>query len=214
MTPFPNISHIWPLYLIASGVSFALALSEVIVTFEREPLRALRTGGALLLGLINAALAALCLAGLRSLIPGLDSPWVALAVGLGLPGLARTRFTLFKPLPGAPESLDVEIGLAQLYERLQRFARRRIDLTLTREVASLLDAAVRQLPLDDLARRARILMQTQVTAPPEQREGYVERILTAEGYDETRRKTMLAVIVLDAGGRRMLEEMLRARRRT
>ncbi len=58
----------------------------------------------------------------------------------------------------------MEIGLAQLYERLQRFARRRIDLTLTREVASLLDAAVRQLPLDDLARRARILMQTQVTA--------------------------------------------------
>jgi len=40
------VSLPWGLYLLAAGVSLALAVVEVVSVFERDPARALRTWGA------------------------------------------------------------------------------------------------------------------------------------------------------------------------
>ena len=52
----------WGLYLLAIGASLALAVAEVVSAFEPDPVRALRTGGSILLLLLNVAMAVLLLA--------------------------------------------------------------------------------------------------------------------------------------------------------
>ena len=147
----------WGLYLLAAGVS--LAVAEVVSVFERDPVRALRIWGAAFLLLLNAAMAVLLLALVRSFWPGGDSPWTALAVGLGLPTLVRSRFTVMKPLPGTAGSEGVEIRLDELYERLQRFCRGRIDLALAGQRVRLVGQAVDRLELAELERRLRLLLE-------------------------------------------------------
>ena len=201
----------WGLYLLAAGVS--LAVAEVVSVFERDPVRALRIWGAAFLLLLNAAMAVLLLALVRSFWPGGDSPWTALAVGLGLPTLVRSRFTVMKPLPGTAGSEGVEIRLDELYERLQRFCRGRIDLALAGQRVRLVGQAVDRLELAELERRLRLLLEGGlVLATSDKARQYVDRILAQEEYGEERKRMLLAFAILDHGGHQMLEEVLKEAR--
>lgn len=196
-------------YLLAGGISFLVALAEIVTVFEKAPLRAVRTGGAVLLVLLNAAFAMLVLFLIYTLFPKADSPLVALAVGLGLPVLVRTRFTVFKPMPGTVGSEGIAIQLDDLYDRLQRFCRRQIDVALAAERVRLVDRAIREVEMSELERRARLLLEggLVLTDPAKGRE-YVDRILRAE-YAEERKKILLAFAILDHGGAPMLADMMR-----
>jgi len=203
----------WGLYILAAAMSLVVAVAEVVSVFERDPARALCTWGSVFLLLLNMAMAVLLLALVRSFWAGGDSPWMALAVGLGLPTLVRTRFTLMKPLPGTVGSEGVEIRLDELYERLQRFCRGRIDLALAGQRVRLVEQAMDQLELEELARRLRLLLEggLVLTASDKARR-YVDKILTAEGYSEERKRMLLAFAILDHGGHQMLEGMLKEAR--
>jgi hypothetical protein len=200
----------WGLYLLAAVASLVLAVSEVVSSFELDPVRALRTWGSTLLLLLNAAMAVLILALMRSFGAGGDSPWMALAVGLGVPTLVRTRFTVIKPLPGTAESEGVEIRLDELYERLQSFCRRRIDVALAGQRVRMVEQAMDQLELEELERKSRLLLEGGLVVTASQASAYVDKILGKQEYDEERKRMLLAFAILNFGGHGMLEEMLKA----
>ncbi|MBM4466907.1 MAG: hypothetical protein FJ014_15375 [Chloroflexi bacterium] len=200
----------WGLYLLAGGASLVLAVSEVVSSFELDPVRALRTWGSTLLLLLNVTMAVLILALMRSLGTAGDSPWVALTVGLGLPTVVRTRFTVMKPLPGTAGSEGVEIRLDELYDRLQSFCRRRIDVALAGQRVRMVEQAMDRLALDDLERKARLLLEGGLVVTASQASGYVDKILDHQEYDEERKRMLLSFAILNYGGHGMLEEMLKS----
>jgi hypothetical protein len=200
----------WGLYLLAAVASLVLAVSEVVSSFELDPVRALRTWGSTLLLLLNAAMAVLILALMHSFGAGGDSPWMALAVGLGVPTLVRTRFTVMKPLPGTAESEGVEIRLDELYERLQSFCRRRIDVALAGQRVRMVEQAMDGLELEELERKSRLLLEGGLVVTASQASAYVDKILGKQEYDEERKRMLLAFAILNFGGHGMLEEMLKA----
>lgn len=200
----------WGLYLLAAGASLVLAVSEVVSAFDPDPVRALQTWGSTLLLLLNAIMAVVLLALVRSFWTGGDSPWTALAVGLGLPTMVRSRFTVMKPLPGTADSGGVEIRLDELYGRLQRFCRGRIDVALAGQRVRLVEQAMDRLELDELERRARLLLEGGLVVTAGEARQYVDKILGQEKYDEERKRMLLAFAILNYGGHGMLEEMLKA----
>jgi hypothetical protein len=200
----------WGLYLLAGGASLLLAVSEVVSAFELDPVRALRTWGSVILLILNAAMAVLILALMRNFGTGGDSPWVALAIGLGLPTLVRTRFTVMKPLPGTTDSEGVEIHLDELYDRLQSFCRRRIDVTLAGRRVRMVEQAMDRLELEELERKARLLLEGGLVVTADQASGYVNKIVNHQEYDEERKRMLLSFAILNYGGHGMLEEMLKA----
>lgn len=195
----------WTAYLVAGLLSMTVAVAEIVTVFEQDAQRALRTWGAFLLICLNIAASALILALLGEL--GADvNVWLGVAVGIGLPTLIRTRFTVLKPLPGST-SEGVDIQLDQLYERLQRFCRRWIDLKLAEQRVRIVDAAIEYIPVTELEQRLRLLLEGGlITSTPEAFQ-YVDKIMNA-GYGEERVRTLLAFGILNYGGHRMLEEML------
>ena len=199
----------WALYLLAIGASLALAVAEVVSAFEPDPVRALRTGGSILLLLFNVAMAVLLLALVRSFGGGGDSPWAALAIGLGVPTLVRTRFTVMRPLPGTAQSEGVEIRLDEIYERLQSFCRRRIDVALAGQRVRMVEQAMDGLELEELERKSRLLLEGGLVVTASQASGYVDKILGKQEYDEERKRMLLAFAILNFGGHGMLEEMLK-----
>ena len=199
----------WALYLLAVGASLALAVAEVVSAFEPDPVRALRTWGSILLLLLNVAMAVLLLALVRSFGGGGDSPWAALAIGLGVPTLVRTRFTVMRPLPGTVESEGVEIRLDELYERLQSFCRRRIDVALAGQRVRMVEQARDRLELEELERKSRLLLEGGLVVTASQAGAYVDKILGKQEYDEERKRMLLAFAILNFGGHGMLEEMLK-----
>jgi len=204
----------WELYLLAGGVSVIVALAEVVTVFEADPVSALRTWGAAFLLFLNGIMAVLVLALLRTLFPETRSPLVALAVGLGLPTLVRTRFTILKPLPGTTTSEGIDIRLDELYERLQRFCRGRIDVALASRRVRLVSRALERLALDKLEQQARLLLEGGLTlVPSDKGREYVDKIMNQESYDERRKKMLLAFAILNYGGQAMLAEMLREKKR-
>jgi hypothetical protein len=200
----------WGLYLLAGGASLLLAVSEVVSSFEPDPVRALRTWGSVILLLLNVTMAVVILALMRSFGTGGDSPWVALAVGLGLPTLVRTRFTVMKPLPGTAGAEGVDIRLDELYERLQSFCRRRIDVTLAGRRVRMVEQAMDRLELAELERKARLLLEGGLVVTASQASGYVDKILDQQEYDDERKRMLLSFAILNYGGHGMLGEMLKS----
>lgn len=200
------ISIPWAAYLVAGLVSMLVAIAEVVTVFEQDAQRALRTTGAALLIFINFATSILILALLGELGVEINT-WMGLGVGVGLSTLVRTRFTVLKPLPGST-SEGVDIQFDQLYERLQRFCRRWIDMSLASQRVHLVDQAIEYIPVAEMEQQLRLLLEGGlVTTSPEARQ-YVDKIMKA-GYNEERVRILLAFGILNYGGHHMLEGILK-----
>src|SRR5512145_113357 len=179
----------WAAYLVAGLLSMTVAIAEIVTVFEQDAQRALRTWGAFSLICLNLAASILILALLGELGAKVNI-WLGVAVGIGLPTLIRTRFTVLKPLPGST-SEGVDIQLDQLYERLQRFCRRWIDLQLAEQRVRLVDEAIEYIAVAELEQRLRLLLEGGlITSTPEACQ-YVDKIMNA-GYSEERVRILLA----------------------
>jgi len=201
------IANLWGLYLLAAGLSSLWAVVEVISAFEYAPLRALRTGGALLLTLINAGFACLALALVLEVVPTAGgSLWTAVAVAFGWQALIRTQINLLQPLPGsAGEAVGISIN--DLYARIQRFCRRQIDRSLAGERLALLEEALK-LEMDALLQRARLMAHALITDNWQDFEGYLTG-MDERGLSPDERKLLLASYLLDNGGPAPLRELLK-----
>jgi hypothetical protein len=197
----------WGLYLLAAGLSGLWAVVEVISAFEYAPLRALRTGGALLLIAINVGFAWLVLALLLEAAPDASaSMWTAVAVAFGWQALMRTQINLLQPLPGS-ESEAIGVSINDLYARIQRFCRRQIDRSLAGERSALLEEAL-QLDLDTLIRRARLMAYALITDEPQDFDSYLQR-MDERNLSPDERKLLVASWLLDNGGPEALRELLK-----
>ena len=201
-------------YLIAVGFSIALAISEIVSVFERDPVRALRTWGAFMLLFLNAAFVVVLLAIVLYLKPDSHPIWTAVGVGVGLPVLLRTNFTLIKPFDGSTTK-GVGITFDEMYGRLQGFCRRRIDIALAARRVRTVDVAINTLELPQLEKRLRLLLEGGLLTVGEDEgsDGYVDRIINHPEYLEARKRMLLAFAILNFGGDRMLEEMIREARK-
>jgi len=106
----------------------------------------------------------------------------------------------------------VEIRLDELYDRLQSFCRRRIDVALAGQRVRMVEQAMDRLALDDLERKARLLLEGGLVVTASQASGYVDKILDQQEYDEERKRMLLSFAILNYGGHGMLEEMLKTAR--
>jgi DNA-binding transcriptional ArsR family regulator len=198
-------------YLIAASISAVLAVAEIVTVFEKDSRRALSTGGAALLILINVAFSILILLLVNTVggtPDGKNQLWVALGVGLGFPTLLRTRFTFIKPLPGSSEE-GVAVSLDELYGRLQRFCRQQIDQSLATGRVQMVDDAMRQLDIGTLEKHLRLLLEGGLVLADPAATGYVDKILNQANYTEDRQKMLLAFGLLNYGGYRTIRQMLK-----
>ncbi len=195
------------LYLATALVAALWAVSEIVSTFAAQPVRALRTSGALLLVGLNAAFACLVLG--AALATGLaPSLWTAVGVGLAWQMLIRTRINFIQPLPGEGSSEAVGFRLDEMYTRLQAFCRRQIDRTLVSERVRLIEQALTMLDLEELARRAHLVLAALLATGPADPRNYVQKILNSE-MDEESKELLLVLTILDHGSPALLRDMIR-----
>jgi hypothetical protein len=196
-------------YLIAASISAVLALAEIVSVFERDPARALRTWGAFWLIFLNAAFASVLFALVSYLSPAESNRYlVSIGVGFGLPVLLRTNFTLIKPLDSTGGK-GIGITFDEMYGRLQGFFRRSIDVSLAARRVRTVEQAIERLSLKDLEQKLRLLLEGGLLTVGEGSQGYVEKILNREGYDDRRKQMLLSFGILNYGGDRMLERMVK-----
>lgn len=197
----------WGLYMLAAGLSGLWAIVEIVSAFEYAPLRALRTGGAVLLILINAGFACLVLALVLEAVPNAStSVWTAVAVAFGWSALLRTRINLLQPLPDSP-SEAIGASINEFYARIQQFCRRQIDRSLLSERLGLLEDAL-ELDLNILVKRARLMAHALITGRSQDFEGYLKG-MDERNLSPDERKLLLATYLLDNGGPAPLRELLK-----
>jgi len=195
-------------YVIAVGISLAVAVSEIVSVFERDPVRALRTAGAFMLLVLNGIFVVVLLALVRYLKPDSNPLWTAVGVGIGLPVLLRTNFNLIKPLDGSA-SKGVGISFEEIYGRLQGFCRRRTDVSLAAQRIRTVDEAIKIVELSGLETRLRLLLEGGLLTIGEESQGYVDKIIDHPDYKDDRKSMLLTFAILNFGGDRMLENMVK-----
>ncbi len=194
------------LYLVTSIMAVLWAASEVVVGYPDQPVRALRTGGAWVLMLANALFACLALAAALTLVPGSASMWMALGVGLSWQAMLRGGINI-QPLPissAASASEGLGVPLNELYSRLQGFCVGQIQRSLVGERVALMERAIAQLDIPELARIARLVTTAQ--AIPEA-EAYIQRIEADESRPPEQREILLISLIISNRG----ADVLRAR---
>jgi hypothetical protein len=198
-------------YVMATVISGVLAIAEIVTVFENDPMRALRTRGAAILVLLNIAFVLTLLYivyNLGGTAAQGNRILTALGVAFGLPTLLKTRFTLIKPLPGSGEE-GIAISLDELYGRLQRFCRRQIDQSLAEKRVQLVEDAMNRLDLAVLETRLRLFLEGGLTLTDSNAATFVDRILAHPTYSEEKKRMLLAFGILNYGGHRTLNGMLR-----
>ncbi len=209
----PIISHVL-LVLVAAAVGFVWGLSEIVGAFKFDTRRALATGGAWLLLLTNAFAAGGIYLFIATLIPGLDTWYSALLIGLAWPTVIRNaNIKLAASMQAAPslnEAGDREaaaIRFEQIYANFQNLARQMINAALTRQRIKLVTRSTR-LDLTRLEGHARTLLRASPLQGGDMPgDDYIDKIMQLN-TDEIK-KVGLAVFILEKFGREALDDFIR-----
>jgi len=201
--------------LVAGLIGLIWGLSEVIGAFKNETGRALRTGGAWLLLLLNFAASAAIYLLTVGLLPEAGGWATAIGVGLAWPTVFRNlSFKLAQPLLPDSGSDVAAVRLEQAYASVQSLARQLINSALTRQRMMLVTRAV-ELNLADLERKARLAV---IASPLPAQEGgvpdaYVTMIMDREDVGNDIKKALLAAFILQYFDRQTLVDLLKVQRR-
>ncbi len=201
------------LYVFTGVIAVIWAASEVIVGYPEQPVRALRTGGALLLMVANAVFACLALAMAITLIPGSESVWLAIGVGFSWQAMLRGGINV-QPLPassvsGATEGLGVPLN--ELYTRLQEFCVGQIQRHLVGERVALMEQVINKLDIPELARIARLVTTALAEA---EAEPYIQKIESDENRTQEQREILLISLILANHGADILHERVKGQRKS
>ena len=165
--------------ILAGTIGFVWGLSELIGAFKNEVGRALRTGGAWLLLMINWAAAAGSFFLVTSLIPDTDSWLTAIMVGFAWPTVLRNvSFKLGQSLHAGTTDDVAAIRFEEAYATVQNLCRQLINATLTRQRMRLVSNVTRQ-DLEALEQYARMAL---IASPLQSdqgmsADGFVDRIM-------------------------------------
>ncbi|MFC1464083.1 MAG: hypothetical protein ACFLMY_04465 [Candidatus Brachytrichaceae bacterium NZ_4S206] len=216
----PLPTHHIGLVALAAAVGFIWGLSEIVSMFRFDTRHALRTGGAWLLLLINAAAAGGIYLFVASLIPGLDKWYAALLIGVAWPTVIRNANIKLAATTPDPTSLNpsgdreaAAIRFEQIYANFQNLARQMTNAALTRQRVQLVTRAA-QLDLAQLESHARTLQRAApLRSNDALNDDYIDEIMQrAQDADEIK-KVALAVYIIENFGREALEEFMRRHRR-
>lgn len=200
------------LYVLTGVIALIWAASEVIVGYPEQPVRALRTGGALLLMVANATFACLALALAMALVPGSESVWLAMGVGFSWQAMLRGGINV-QPLPassvaGASEGLGVPLN--ELYTRLQEFCVGQIQRHLVGERVALMERVIDKLDIPELARIARLVTTALADA---EAEPYIQKIESDASRTQEQREILLISLILANHGADILQERVKGQRK-
>ncbi|MCP4209899.1 MAG: hypothetical protein GY764_00325 [Halieaceae bacterium] len=200
--------------LVAGLIGLLWGLGEIVGAFKIETGRAMRTGGAWLLILMNFAAAMATYLLVASVVENANTWLTAIAVGLAWPTVIRnTTLKLAQPLQGDEASGDFALRFEQAYAAVQSLARQLINATLTRQRMKLVTRATK-LDLSELEGKARVAviaspLPTEGGGPPDD---FINRIMAREVGDDIK-KAMLAAFILQWFDRNTLDDMLKVQRR-
>jgi len=198
--------------LLAGFVGLSWGMSEIVDAFKNETGRALRTGGAFLLILLNFVAALLIFLLVIALVPTANTWITAILVGLAWPTVIRNMtFKLAQPLPSAQANELAVIRLEQAYGNVQKLARHFINNALTRQRMRLVAKAI-DYEISDLERYTRLAVIA-AALPPEETETYINNVLRRQVSEEIK-KALLAVFILRNFDRDTLEEFLKNHKST
>jgi hypothetical protein len=203
------------LYLITALMAMLWAASEVVVGNPDQPVRAMRTGGAWLLMFANALFAGVALAAALALVPGSESAWMALGVGLSWQAMLRGGINI-QPLPASsvaqPSEESLGVPLNELYTRLQQFCVGQIQRELVGDRVALMEHVIDRLDIPDLARIAR-LVTTALGEAPAEAEQYIGKIEGDETRTEEQRELLLISLIINNNGANVLRARVRQKGR-
>jgi len=145
-----------------------------------------------------------------------NSILTALAVGLGLPTLMRTKFTVAKRLVGGEGEGegDLSINIGWLYEQFQNLCKTQIDLALIAHREKLLRGLVDKYPHSaQLVEIAHYVLQERALFTQEdvqRMQNYIEGIKSSTTIPEVAKRVTLARFILDTGGPGYVQELIRS----
>lgn len=202
------------LCVLAGTIGFIWGLSELIGAFKNETGRALRTGGAWLLLVVNWAAAAGSFFLIASLIDSANNWLTAIFMGFAWPTILRNAsFKLAQPLQSSKSENVAVIRFEEAYATVQNLCRQLINNTLTRQRMRLVTNATEQ-ELGELEKYARLAL---IASPLQNEQGvpadaFIDKIMQRDVQDELK-KALLASFVMSSFGRATLEDFLRTQRR-
>lgn len=195
--------------LLAGVVGALWGLSEIVGVFKIETGRALRTGGAWLLILLNFTASSLIYLLAAEVLKDADGWLTAILVGIAWPTVFRNlSFKLAQPLDSSNINESAAVRLEEAYRSVQALAQQLINASLTSQRMKLAERVLK-LPLADLEKKARLavivsLLPVGQAGPSDD---YVDKIMARE-QDDDFKKALLVAFILQNFSRDALETML------
>jgi hypothetical protein len=196
-------------YIIVVILGGVVGIAEVIATFSQTPRDAFRTYWAWILVAVNMGAAAGVLAISQIYAKNAHPVLLAVAIGIGLPTLIRTKFTVAKQFMGG-EELSINVGW--LYDQLLGWFKTEIDIAVVNDRQKIIGRLLQKIPeVDKLKDVAHTVLQGRslfTAVEVQKREDYINGIATSTIPDAAKR-VALARFIWDMGGREYIENLIR-----
>ncbi len=200
-------------YGLVALIGAIIGLAEITATFPHYPREALGTVWARVLVLVNAVAALLAFV----LVEAYTTPattnrlLLALGVGLGLPALIRTRFTIARQIGGEGEGNEVSVNLGWLYDQFQVLCKTQIDLDLMKGRRSAVNRLLARFPsLQELHGLAAYTIEARETLAPKEeqtRNRQLETLASQQAPTDIAR-ARIALFILETGGQAYVDYLL------
>jgi len=196
-------------YIIVVILGGVVGIAEVIATFSQTPRDAFRTLWAWILVAVNMGVAAGVLAISQIYAKDANPVLLAVAVGVGLPTLIRTKFTVAKQFMGG-EELSINVGW--LYDQLLGWFKTEIDIAVVNDRQKIITRLLQKIPeVDKLKDIAHTVLQGRslfTAMEVTQREEYLNRI-AASTIPDAAKRVAFARFIWDMGGREYIENLIK-----
>ena len=198
-------------YVLVGLLGAAVAIAEIVSTFETYPREALRTRWAWILVAVNVLAAMIALIVVRITMTEMNLTLQILSVGVGFQAIIRTRFVLAKRIGDDGTEGEVALNLGWLYDQFQNLARTQIDLELMNNrrtaVTRLLEYYPSIAELYDIAWYTITARATLSREEEDLRKADLEKLLDPKA-PENFAKSSIALMILESGGQAYVELLL------
>lgn len=198
-------------YVLVGLLGAAVAIAELVSTFQTYPREALRTRWAWILIGVNVLAAVIALIVVRATMTQMNTALQILSVGVGFQAIIRTRFVLAKRIGDDGNEGEVALNLGWLYDQFQNLARTQIDLELMNNRRTAVTRMLQYYPsmaeLYDIAWYTITARATLSREEEEQRKADLEKLLDPIA-PENFAKSSIALMILENGGQAYVELLL------
>ncbi len=196
----------WLPYLIAAFLGFAVGATEVVATFSENPRDAFRTGWGWVLIFFNMIMTAGVYAIFSYYANDINKLILATTVGLGLPTLIRTNFTVAKQFQGQ----DLNINAGWLYDRFLSWFKFEIDIDLVNIRGKIISDLINQQNVATLKETANTVLQERSLINKDdisKQQAYIDQLVSSKMSDRTK-QVALATFIYKTGGRDYVKNLV------